>query len=630
MILLDRYEYDPETDRLGKGGFASVYKARDLHTDRMVALKFVQKSKIPERYTLFEETERVKSLEHPNLVKYYDFFIKKFENVTGEKDEIQIGVMEYINGGDMGAYMRVQSSRNPRRIAELLRGVLGGLQHLHENRIVHRDVKPQNILLQIQDGAITPKVADFSISKELRQELTSVSAAVGTYEYMSPEQLGKTDAKLGIRTDIWSFGVLTYQLLTSELPFGSRRKGDTDGKIIANIIDPVYTPPLEGVPEAFHPIIQGCLQKQAEDRFADVAEMLEVLPSPQVFDTLDTSGEEVTEQSVAADEEEPGFFTEVAEGESSWRTRTSVPESTPEELTQFSEGPKSGESKIPVPQEKKPKAQIQGKKRRKRSPAWALIPLILLLFLASWIAYVGDWWNLFERSQPREITRSSSSPDLPMPEGDSLTREQPMNLQEEYPMENTNQEINQVSETLEENYSYPDDTSFRVPRVEVNYEAPKPVSRRNTQPKPNKNPQSPQVNTPQTPPQPTSNPNQPRNRRTVSTLSNSGGSQEIKYEYLEEYSTGKIVGLNGKFGIVDPKGNEIIPIIYDKISFFNDGLAAARKGSKWGYLDRRNMVKIPFKYDIPGNFVSGKARVYRGGTEYVIDKNGKEKRVATN
>ena len=274
MVLNDRYEYNPQEDRLGKGGFGTVYKAKDLLEDRIVALKFVQKSKLPERYSLYNEILRIRELDHPNLVKYYDALIKAYENVAGEHDEMHVGIMEYVNGGDLGAFMKMPISKNPHRIRLILKGILEGMKYLHQHKIVHRDIKPQNVLLQINEHQIIPKVADFSISKEINNELTSVSATVGTYEYMSPEQLGKTDAKLGFSTDIWSFGVLAYQLLLGELPFGSRRNGDSDGQIIANILSPDWEVDVSHLDEPYAEIIQKCLNKNPLDRFQHVDEIL--------------------------------------------------------------------------------------------------------------------------------------------------------------------------------------------------------------------------------------------------------------------------------------------------------------------------------------------------------------------
>lgn len=559
MILHNRYEYNPQTDRLGKGGFGVVYKAHDQLTNQDVALKFVEKSKLPERYSLAEELNRVKKLSHPYLVKYYDVFTKKYQNVTGEMDEMQVGVMEYINGGDLGAFMKLASSKSSRKIYPIMQAILEGLDYLHRQKIIHRDIKPQNILLQLRDGKIIPKIADFSISKQMSTELTSVSAAVGTYEYMSPEQLGKVDAKLGVSTDIWSFGVLAYQLLTGELPFGSRRKGDSDGRIIANIIDPSTKPNVRTLPVPYDQLVEKCLEKVPNQRFHSVREILQILgyekneiaPNLEIAPALE---EEIVEQTSYQEEIDKKL-----------NTQTSIPVIPKKNPLPIS-------SDIPVVK----------KSFRNKHPA--RITLIILLILAG---LTGVFYILNNSPKKNSYTQNDKKTDSTNQGkeeigGDHQTTETTENqtfndtppLNSSRPSENTSYTSTWEEENLPEEKENEDSVSSHS----------------------------------------TSHKNEPG--QPSSPL-------PVKYEYEERGTLGKIVMYRNKYGFIDNNGNKLIALKYDDFAYFQEGLAAVKLHGKWGYINLRGHLVIPHKFDVMGNFVGGKAEVTYKGRNIYINKKGK-------
>lgn len=195
MRIKDRYEYDPAKDLVGKGGFARVFRAQDTLLNREVALKVFSQSD-REQYSVLQEIRKAIQLEHPNLLRYYDVVLLEQSNALGEKEELQIGVMEYANAGDLKQFAR--ANPDSPLLKRFLREVLLGLDYLHNHGIIHRDLKAQNILLLDRAGQLTAKISDFGISKNMSSDDTrSSSMLVGTIEYMAPEQFNPKKFGIG-------------------------------------------------------------------------------------------------------------------------------------------------------------------------------------------------------------------------------------------------------------------------------------------------------------------------------------------------------------------------------------------------------------------------------------------------
>lgn len=266
-LLGNRYEI---LEQLGGGGMAIIYKARDNILNRLVSVKILR----PE-YTcdgdfvkrFRREAQAVASLSHPNIVSIYD---------VGQEDEVYYLVMEYIEGDNLKNLIREKGALPPEQAVEIARQVSEALQHAHGNNIVHRDVKPQNILIT-KDGRA--KLTDFGIAREATTAtLTQTDTIVGSVHYLSPEQARGETA--GPRSDIYSLGVVLYEMVTGALPF----QGDTPiGVALKHIqesppspssINPAVSPVLEK-------IINRAMAKFPVDRFAmakDLATDLERLP----------------------------------------------------------------------------------------------------------------------------------------------------------------------------------------------------------------------------------------------------------------------------------------------------------------------------------------------------------------
>ena len=252
---------------IGVGGMANVYKGRDVRTGNAIAVKvlkeeFLGNEELVRRFK--NESKAISILDHPNIVKVYDV------SVT---DQLQYIVMEYIDGITLKEYLKQRGGALTwKEVVHFATQVLGALDHAHSKGIVHRDVKPQNIMLQA-DGSI--KMMDFGIARFSRAQSQTISdKAIGSVHYISPEQAkgDRTDA----RTDIYSVGVMLYEMLSGKLPF------DGSGTVSIAIMQISEKPkPLAevapNVPEGLRQIAEKAMEKDPDARYQSAAEMLEAI-----------------------------------------------------------------------------------------------------------------------------------------------------------------------------------------------------------------------------------------------------------------------------------------------------------------------------------------------------------------
>ncbi len=252
---------------VGVGGMANVYRGVDEKTGNAIAVKvlkeeFLDNEELVRRFK--NESKAISILDHPNIVKVYDV------SVT---DRLQYIVMEYVDGITLKEYLKQRGGALTwKETVHFATQVLRALQHAHSKGIIHRDVKPQNIML-LADGSI--KMMDFGIARFSRAQSQTVSdKAIGSVHYISPEQAkgDKTDA----RTDIYSVGVMLYEMLSGKLPF------DGDGAVsiaIMQISDKAK--PLSqvapNVPQGLCQITEKAMEKEPEKRYQSAREMLEAI-----------------------------------------------------------------------------------------------------------------------------------------------------------------------------------------------------------------------------------------------------------------------------------------------------------------------------------------------------------------
>lgn len=255
-----RYEI---TELIGVGGMADVYKAIDVMENRTVAVKILKDefSNSEEFLRRFRnESKAIALLSHPNIVKIYD---------VGFTDEIQFIVMEYIDGITLKEFIDQQGVLRWKDALHFITQILRALQHAHDKGIVHRDIKPQNIML-FSDGTI--KVMDFGIARFARIDGKTLSdKTIGSVHYISPEQArgDMTDE----RSDIYSVGVMLYEMLTGKKPFD----GDNPVAIALKHMEEEAVSPrdiMPSIPEALEEIVIHAMEREPAKRYQSAAEMI--------------------------------------------------------------------------------------------------------------------------------------------------------------------------------------------------------------------------------------------------------------------------------------------------------------------------------------------------------------------
>jgi serine/threonine-protein kinase len=261
------------------GGMGRIYLAEQLPLERPVALKvldsrYVQGDQDPgfqKRFLL--EAATVAKLSHPNTVRIFDY--GRFE---GGGLETYFMVMEYLEGRTLRQALRQEGPLAPARAVEVVREVARALREAHRHGIVHRDLKPSNVMLVPTDEGEIVKVLDFGIAKLVRddtEDLTMGGKFIGSPRYMAPEQIRHT--QLDGRTDLYSLGVLLFEVLTGRVPFRGEKAVQT---LVMHLNDPVPPLRLRGgapPPPELEALVLRCLAKKPDDRFADVEAFIAAL-----------------------------------------------------------------------------------------------------------------------------------------------------------------------------------------------------------------------------------------------------------------------------------------------------------------------------------------------------------------
>lgn len=258
MYLVDRYEI---LERIGSGGMSDVYKAKCHKLNRLVAIKvlkneYSQDAAFVKKFRV--EAQSAAGLSHPNIVNVYD---------VGEENGIYFIVMELVQGITLKRYIEMKGKLEVREALNISIQIASGLSAAHQNRIIHRDIKPQNIIMS-RDGKV--KVTDFGIAK-VADSTTVTTTAAGSVHYISPEQArgGYSDAK----SDIYSLGITMYEMLTGRVPFD----GETNVAVALLHIQGEMTPPRQlepSIPRSFERIILKCTQKKPDRRYGSAKELI--------------------------------------------------------------------------------------------------------------------------------------------------------------------------------------------------------------------------------------------------------------------------------------------------------------------------------------------------------------------
>ncbi|MDD3048598.1 MAG: Stk1 family PASTA domain-containing Ser/Thr kinase [Bacilli bacterium] len=259
----DRYEI---VKILGEGGMANVYLAHDIILDRKVAVKVLRGDlAIDEKFVRRFQREALSasSLSHPNIVEVYD---------VGEDEGSFYIVMEYVEGKNLKQLIRKRGALTLPEVIDIMLQLTDGLGHAHNSYIIHRDIKPQNIMI-LDNGIV--KITDFGIAMALNSsQLTQTNSVMGSVHYLPPEQAAGKGCT--IKSDIYSLGILMYELLTGKLPF----KGENAVEIaLKHMRDPIPSvrKELSNIPQSIENIIIRSTAKNPKNRYNDAKEMYEDL-----------------------------------------------------------------------------------------------------------------------------------------------------------------------------------------------------------------------------------------------------------------------------------------------------------------------------------------------------------------
>jgi len=273
-------------EKLGEGGMGVVYKARDTKLNRDVSLKFVPDyaSFDKENHARFlQEARSIAQINHPNICQIY--------GIEEDENGHQFIVMEFIEGANLHdsfikklkttLYENAESNAtdssipfdsHPEQVLNYAIQIAKGLDAAHKKGVIHRDIKPANIMLS---SAHEVKILDFGLAKIAgTDQLTKVGSTLGTINYMSPEQIRGED--LGPESDIWSFGIVLYEMISGRNPFG----GDYEHSIMYSILNTDPPPVLScsgDLPEGLNEVIDRCLSKTVSDRYSSTADLLQDL-----------------------------------------------------------------------------------------------------------------------------------------------------------------------------------------------------------------------------------------------------------------------------------------------------------------------------------------------------------------
>ncbi len=275
IVISDDTEIRPTVGRyevlseLGHGAMGIVYKARDPKIDRLLAIKTIRFSdefeetrlqEIKDRF--YREAQISGQLSHPSIVAVYD---------VGEDYDLSYLVMEFLTGESLQKYCKKENSLPMRRILNILAQTAEALDYAHKHEVIHRDIKPANIMLLENDKI---KVTDFGIAKAVSDSRTKSGVVLGTPNYMSPEQINGLD--LDGRSDIFSLGVVFFELLTGELPFG----GSSLANLFYQITHAKHPSPRQfnpRVPVPVEQILDKTLEKTPDQRFQNAGELAKYL-----------------------------------------------------------------------------------------------------------------------------------------------------------------------------------------------------------------------------------------------------------------------------------------------------------------------------------------------------------------
>jgi serine/threonine protein kinase/TPR repeat protein len=278
--FLKRYEFDTRDEKamLGAGGFGSVYKAFDSVQKRFVAIKVAEVKH--EKFNLLYEKQIVDELDsHENVARYGNCYRFQFMPVRYD-----FAVLTFYQEGNLTDVLKKYALTIPQK-KQILEGILKGVGHLHRHHIIHRDMKPQNVLMDRQGDHWVPKLTDFGLSKLADTNTRSVeNSSIGlSVAYAAPEQIQNREIRHNV--DLWAVGIIAYQMFVGDLPFDAARSMSQESwnlEVSKLIVKGKVSEKISQVPEPFRTIIKKCLMPDNAKRVQRAEELLEILGSPSI------------------------------------------------------------------------------------------------------------------------------------------------------------------------------------------------------------------------------------------------------------------------------------------------------------------------------------------------------------
>ena len=253
-------------EQIGAGGMGIVYRVTNVALNRIYALKVLAPELAEDeqfRGRFQREMRIAASLDHPNVVRIH---------YAGEQEGFLFLAMDYIHGEDLRQLILRDGALDPGRAVELLSQIASALDAAHSKGLVHRDIKPGNVLLTIRDGEERAYLTDFGLAKrsDTLAELTVTGSVVGTADYMSPEQV--TGDPSDARSDIYSLGCVFFQMLTGKVPYEREKTLATMFAHVHDPLPPLESPLADSYPE-FTPVLERAMAKRPDDRYLSAGDL---------------------------------------------------------------------------------------------------------------------------------------------------------------------------------------------------------------------------------------------------------------------------------------------------------------------------------------------------------------------
>lgn len=383
----ERYLFDPQRDLIAEGTYSRVFHATDALLQRDICIKLFRKELVAGS-PLIRELSRAGVFFHPNVCAFYDLVEIEETNVIGEVEIQPIGIVEYMNGGMITDYITKHEPDGP-HLQKLIKDILKGLSYLHSIGKPHLDIKPGNLLIKLTGSEPVAKITDFLNSENLHTR-TVMTVDAKLLCYRAPECFESSYGEQTFRTDIWSLGIIVYELVSGRKLFWN--EGDTVEKVIRSICYTDYWSQVHELPDPYVNFVKKCLVRNVEDRTVSIEEL-----------TLILDGYKSEEPKVAA---APVVAKTVMEPVA---PPVVVPVEAPVVVPVIASGPVQ-KTETPVPEEvitKEKETELPASKEKKSGGLSVLIIMGSLLMLTGVSAFI--WKILDDRKYP---SQASNAPAL--------------------------------------------------------------------------------------------------------------------------------------------------------------------------------------------------------------------------